>query len=119
MIASLWPVDDDVAVLFTCCTERSPVPGTSPGRSASTWRKLVQAVSGVLRGMSRMEAVAAVGALLGRTTDIPARAWLRVAQAHRAAGPERPFAVPVDCAAFGVFGDGLPRMWGRGEGAQG
>jgi len=105
VVASLWPVEDDLAVLFTDRFYRALADALGGGDVDVA--ALVHQVCAELRSMSRSEAAAALGALIDRTRDVPAQARLKPARARRASGPEHPFADPVHWAAFGVFGTGM------------
>jgi CHAT domain-containing protein len=106
VVASLWPVDDDLAVLFTdrFYAELAAALGR-PGDVDVAG--LVTDVRAQLRSMTAAEAAASIDALIGRVGDVPARARLRVARVRRGSGPACPFGAPLHWAAFGVFGTGV------------
>ncbi len=79
VVASLWPVDDDLAVLFTDAFYRG-LADALDGAADIDIAALVDLVCDKLRSMPRSEAAAALAALIDRTKDAPARAQLRSAR---------------------------------------
>jgi hypothetical protein len=105
VVASMWPVEDDVAVVFADRFYRRLADRRATG--AVDVAALVDAVAEELRRLPRSEVDRILAALIEQTTDRPARARLRAARARRTDGPQRPFANPVCWAAFAVFGTGI------------
>lgn len=107
VVASLWPVDDDLAVLFTERFYRHLSDSLTDGAGAGVdVAALCARARNELRTSSADAVVDQLDQLISVTADIPARARLRVARARHAAGPSRPFEHPIHWAAFAVFGDG-------------
>jgi tetratricopeptide (TPR) repeat protein len=105
VVASLWPVVDDVAAVFTALFYR--LLGGALDRARIDVAELVDQTADELRGLSAGAAVRILEAMIDTTGDRYARSRLRGARYRRSTGPERPFDRPLHWAAFGVFGAGL------------
>jgi CHAT domain-containing protein len=105
VVASMWPVDDDFAVVFADRFYRALTKRRPSGRIDIA--ELVDVIESELRTMSSTEVVDLLSELIRLTSDRAARARLLAARATRAAGPAAPFADAVHWAAFTVHGSGL------------
>jgi CHAT domain-containing protein len=110
VIASLWPVADDVALIFTDLFYRKFSDALAEigfGVGAVDLADLLRDLRAEMQSMTSAYVATALGSLIDMTTDARARARLRAARSRRAAEADRPFAEPIDWAAFSVFGEGV------------